>query len=97
VDTTLARRVVTALGLAAEPASFPPARDPPQAEFAWADPPSRALFRGPRPTRATWATLVHGITLATTMQRVDLACDIATSHSGCFTSSLAAIKIAPGS
>jgi len=38
VDTTLARRVLTALGLAAEPASFAPARDPPQAAFAWDDP-----------------------------------------------------------
>jgi hypothetical protein len=38
VDTTLARRVLTALGQAAEPATFAPARDPPQAEFAWVDP-----------------------------------------------------------
>jgi hypothetical protein len=37
-DTTLARSVLTALGLAVEPASFAPARDPPQAEFAWDDP-----------------------------------------------------------
>ena len=40
VDTTLARRVLTALGLAAEPASSAPARDPPQSEFAWDDPAS---------------------------------------------------------
>ena len=38
VDTTLARRVLTALGLAAEPATFAPARDPPQVEFALDDP-----------------------------------------------------------
>ena len=39
VDTTLARSVLTALGLAVvEPASFAPARDPPQAAFAWDDP-----------------------------------------------------------
>ena len=38
MDTTLARRVLTALGQAAEPATFAPARDPPQAEFAWDDP-----------------------------------------------------------
>jgi hypothetical protein len=38
VDTTLARSVLTALGLAVEPTSFAPARDPPQVEFAWDDP-----------------------------------------------------------
>jgi hypothetical protein len=38
VDTTLARRVLTALGLAAEPATFAPARDPLKAAFAWDDP-----------------------------------------------------------
>lgn len=38
MDTHLARSVLTALGLAAEPATFTPARDPPRAEFAWDDP-----------------------------------------------------------
>lgn len=35
VDTHLARSVLTALGLATEPATYAPARDPRQAEFAW--------------------------------------------------------------
>jgi hypothetical protein len=38
VDITLARRVLTAPGQTAEPATFAPARDPPQAEFVWDDP-----------------------------------------------------------
>jgi len=38
VDIHLTRSVLTALGLAPEPATFVPARDPPQAELAWDDP-----------------------------------------------------------
>jgi hypothetical protein len=38
MDAHLAPSVLTALGLAAEPATFTPARDPPRAEFAWDDP-----------------------------------------------------------
>jgi hypothetical protein len=37
-DATLARSVLRTPGLATEPASFAPARDPPQAELAWDDP-----------------------------------------------------------
>jgi hypothetical protein len=38
VDERLARSLLTTLGLAAEPATFIPARAPPQVEFAWDDP-----------------------------------------------------------
>jgi hypothetical protein len=38
-DATRARGLLTTLGLPTEPATFAPARDPPQAEFAWPDPP----------------------------------------------------------
>ena len=38
VDERLARSLLTTLGLAAEPATFVPARAPPQVEFAWDDP-----------------------------------------------------------
>ncbi len=41
--------------------------------------------------------VVHGVTLSNPTPRVDLARDIAASHSGCFTSPFAKIKIAPGS
>jgi hypothetical protein len=37
-DAALARALLAALGLAAEPAAFTPARDPPQIELAWDDP-----------------------------------------------------------
>jgi hypothetical protein len=34
-DPTIARTLLTALGLPNEPATFAPARDPPQVELAW--------------------------------------------------------------
>lgn len=37
-DQHLARSLLAALGLTAEPATFAPARDPPQPEFAWDEP-----------------------------------------------------------
>ena len=37
-DANLTRNLLTSLGLAAEPATFAPARAPPQAELAWHDP-----------------------------------------------------------
>jgi hypothetical protein len=37
-DQRLARSLLVALGLPAEPATFAPARDPPQAELAWDEP-----------------------------------------------------------
>jgi hypothetical protein len=36
-DRTIARSLLSALGLPGEPATFAPARDPPQAELAWND------------------------------------------------------------
>jgi hypothetical protein len=36
-DATLARSLLTSLGLPADPATFAPARAPPQAELAWHD------------------------------------------------------------
>ncbi len=37
-EPSLARSLLATLGLPAEPATFTPARDPPQAKFAWRDP-----------------------------------------------------------
>jgi hypothetical protein len=37
-DVARARGLLVTLGLPADPATFAPARDPPQAEFAWEDP-----------------------------------------------------------
>jgi hypothetical protein len=37
-DATRTRSLLTTLGLPADPATFAPARDPPQPELAWADP-----------------------------------------------------------
>ncbi|HEX7839328.1 MAG TPA: hypothetical protein VF469_17745, partial [Kofleriaceae bacterium] len=37
-DANLTRSLLTSLGLPAEPATFAPARAPPQAELAWHDP-----------------------------------------------------------
>ena len=37
-DANLTRSLLTSLGLPAEPATFAPARAPPQAELAWYDP-----------------------------------------------------------
>jgi hypothetical protein len=37
-DATRARSLLITLGLPADPATFAPARDPPQAELAWEDP-----------------------------------------------------------
>ena len=36
-DPTIARMLLTALGLPNEPSTFAPARAPPQVELAWAD------------------------------------------------------------
>ena len=36
-DPSIARAVLDALGLAAEPATFAPARDPPQTDLGWGD------------------------------------------------------------
>jgi Putative transposase len=38
-DATRARSLLTTIGLPAEPATFAPTRDPPQAELIWQDPP----------------------------------------------------------
>jgi hypothetical protein len=37
-DPTIARTLLLALDLPHEPATFAPARDPPQVEIAWEDP-----------------------------------------------------------
>jgi hypothetical protein len=37
-DPTIAHILLVALGLFCEPATFVPARDPPQVELAWEDP-----------------------------------------------------------
>ena len=46
-DQRLALSLLIALGLPAEPATFAPARDPPQAELVWDEPHSRPRRRSP--------------------------------------------------